>query len=218
VSRRTIARVGGLAAILAGIFWGFTLPLIATQATDDPVGLRYDDFNRWLTLPLALLLVTLVALHVLLRGRLPRSGRLGTALAAGGAALMLLGNLVEFWAVMRTDDYVAAIAEERNVEEWAGSTVGWIGFLAGVLLLLVGGILVALAARRARALPSWVAVVLAATAPVLLLAFVLLGASVEATIVAAAALGLAWTALGLWMRARATGLAEAAFVTTEPRA
>jgi len=217
VSKRTLARAGGLAAILTGLFWGFTLPLIATQATDDPVGLRYDDFNRWLTLPLALLLVTLIALRVLLGRRLPARGRLGTTLAAAGSALMLLGNLVEFWVVMLTDDYVAAIADERRVDEWAGSTVGWIGFLAGVLLLLVGGVLVALAAQRARALPAWVGVILAATAPALLAAAVLWASSVEATIVVAVALGLAWNALGLWMRARATGLAEAAFVATQPR-
>ena len=217
MSKRTLARAGGLAAILTGLFWGFTLPLIATQATDDPVGLRYDDFNRWLTLPLALLLVTLIALRVLLGRRLPARGRLGTTLAAAGSALMLLGNLVEFWVVMLTDDYVAAIADERRVDEWAGSTVGWIGFLAGVLLLLVGGVLVALAAQRARALPAWVGVILAATAPALLAAAVLWASSVEATIVVAVALGLAWNALGLWMRARATGLAEAAFVATQPR-
>jgi len=218
VSKRTLARAGGLAAILTGIFWGFTLPLIATQATDDPVGLRYDDFNRWLTLPLALLLVTLVALRVLLGRRLPGRGRLGTTLAAAGSALMLLGNLVEFWLVMLTDDYVAAIAEERNVAEWAGSTVGWVGFLVGVLLLLVGGVLLALAAQRARALPSWAGLVLAGTAPALLAAFTLWSSSVEATIAVAAVLGLAWIAFGLWMRARATGLAEDAVVTSEPRA
>jgi hypothetical protein len=217
VSRRTLARVGGLAAILAGIFWGFTLPLIATQATDDPVGLRYDDFNRWLTLPLALLLVTLVVLGALLGRRLPAQGTLGTTLAALGAGLMLLGNLVEFWAVMLTDDYVAAIAEDRRVDEWVGSTIGWLGFLIGVFLLLVGGSLVALAAQRARALPAWVGVILTATAPALLAAAVLWASSVEATIVVAVALGLAWNALGLWMRARATGLAEAAFIATEPR-
>lgn len=61
-------------------------------------------------------------------------------------------------------------------------------------------------------------IVLAATAPALLAAAVLWASSVDATIVVAVALGLAWNALGLWMRARATGLAEAAFVATEPRA
>jgi len=217
VSKRTLARAGGLAAILTGLFWGFTLPLIATQATDDPVGLRYDDFNRWLTLPLALLLVTLIALRVLLGRRLPGRGRLGTTLAAAGSALMLLGNLVEFWVVMLTDDYVAAIAEGRRVDEWTGSTVGWLGFLAGVLLLLVGGGLVAVAAQRARALPAWAGIVLAATAPALLAAAVLWASSVEATIAVAAVLGLAWIALGLWMRSHATGLAEDAVVTSEPR-
>lgn len=218
MSKRTLARAGGLAAILAGLFWGFTLPLIATQATDDPVGLRYDDFNRWLTLPLALLLVTLIALRVLLGRRLPRGGRLGTTLAAAGSALMLLGNVVEFWAVMLTDDYVAAIAEERNVAEWGGSTVGWLGFLGGVLLLLAGGVLLALAAQRAGALPSWAGLVLAGTAPALLAAAVLWSSSVEATIAVATPLGLAWIALGLWIRSHATGLAEDAVVTSEPRA
>ena len=61
-------------------------------------------------------------------------------------------------------------------------------------------------------------IVLAATAPALLAAAVLWASSVDATIVVAVALGLAWNALGLWTRARTTGLAEPAFVATEPRA
>lgn len=218
MSKRTLARFGGLAALLAGVFWGFTLPLVATQATEDPVGLRYDDFNRWLTLPLALLVVTVLCVRALVAGRLPRGGRVGATLALAGSALMLLGNMIEFWVVFLTEDYVSAIAERRNVDEWAGSIGGWLLFLVGVVLLLVGGALVAFAAWRARALPAWAGLVLAGTAPALLVAFSLWAATVEGTIVVAAALGLAWIAFGLWLRGRGTGAEEDVVVSSEPRA
>ena len=42
-----------------------------------------------------------------------------------------------------------------SAEEWEGSTVGWLTFLAGTLLLLVGGIVVGVATLRAKVLPGW---------------------------------------------------------------
>ncbi len=201
---RSAARLGGLAAIVSGVFWGFALPLIATQATDDPVGMRYDDFNRWLTLPLALLVAALAAFRAVQLPQVDRTGRWGAALALAlaGTIVMLVGNVVEFWLVIFTDTYVAAIAEGRpEFEEWAGSTVGWLVFLAGTLLLLVGGVLLGVAVWRGGTLPAWTGVVVALTAPLILLAFVVRAISVEATIAVAVVLGLAWIALGLRLRA-----------------
>lgn len=205
MSRRTLARLGGLAAILAGVFWAFTLPLIATQATLDPTGLRYDDFNRWRTLSLLLVVATLVLLRALTGTRLPRAGRLGWTVALAGASLMVLGNLVEFWLIFLTDDFVTPIAEDRNVDEWVGSTIGWLIFLAGLALLLAGSIPFSAAASRAGALPLWAGFALVTTAPLLLAAIVMWSRTVLGTTVVGVILALAWIALGLALRAGPAG-------------
>ena len=200
MSRRSLARFGGLAAIVGGVLWAFGLPLVATQATDDPVGPRYDDFNRWLTLPLGLLVAALAAVRGVQLDRLGPRGRLGATLALVGAGAMLLGNLVEFWLVFFTDDYVSALTDRPGRDEWVGSVVGGLLFLAGAFLLLLGGILLGIETWRAETLPVWVGVVVAATAPLLLAAFVAWSLSVQATIAVAVVLALGWIAVGLRLR------------------
>jgi hypothetical protein len=202
MTARSVARFGGLAAIVGGVFFALALPLVATQATDDPVGLRYDDFNRWLTLPLALLVVALAAVRSVQGARLEGPWRWGAWIALGGAALAVVGNVAEFWLVFFTDEYVSAIREDRpELDEWAGSTIGWFTVLAGLVLLFAGGLLFGAATWRAGVLPAWVGVAVAATSPLLFLAFILWARSVPATIAVALVLGLTWIAVGLRLRA-----------------
>jgi hypothetical protein len=186
----------GLAAIGSGIAWAVVLPLVATAASADPVGWRYDDWNRLLTLPLLLLLVSLVGIHRVAAERISAWGRRGGALALVGVGLMLVGNIVEFWLVLLTDADVFAIADPRGLDEWAGSTVGWLVFLLGSLLLLAGGVLLGVGTSRAGVFPSWAGFALGLTSPVLLIAFVLWSASVAATVAPALLLGGIWIALG----------------------
>jgi len=193
---RVLERSSGLAAIFGGVAWAVSLPLVATAAGDDPVGLGYDDYNRLLTLPLVLLLVALLGLRSLQRPRLSRWGRRGAALSLIGVGLMLAGNIVEFWLVLLAEDPVFAIASDRGVESFAGSDIGWPIFLIGALLLFVGGILFGAAAPRAMILPSWAAVVVALTAPLLIAAFIVWTTSVAATAVLASVLGVGWILLG----------------------
>jgi hypothetical protein len=214
MTARSVARFGGLAAIVGGVFFALALPLVATQATADPVGLRYDDFNRWLTLPLALLTVALAAVRGVQGARLEGAWRWGAWIALGGAALVVLGNVVEFWLVFFTDEYVAAIGEDRpEVDEWVGSTIGRLTVLAGAAVLLVGGLVFGAATWRAPTLPPWTGVVVAATSPLLVLAFLVWSRSVEATIAVALVLGLAWIAVGLRLRAGPRGDPREAVVT-----
>ncbi len=202
MSARSVARFGGLAAIVGGVFFALALPLVATQATDDPVGLRYDDFNRWLTLPLVLLVVALAVVLGVQGARVAGAGRVGAWIALAGASLVVVGNVIEFWLVFFTDEYVSAIREDRpGLEEWVGSTIGWFTVLAGLLLLLAGGLAFGAATSRGRVLPAWVGAVLALTSPLLAFAFLLWARSVPATIVVALVLGLAWIAVGLRLRA-----------------
>jgi hypothetical protein len=189
-------RWAGLAAITAGSAFGFVLPLVATAATDDPVGVGYDDYNRLLTLPLVLLLVALAGLRSLQVPELSPWERWGALLAFVGAALLVVGNAIEFWAVLFSDDAVFALAEDRGLDEWAGSTIGWLTFLAGGLLLFVGGIVFGAATARARILPRWAGVVIALTAPLLLAAVIAWTESVPITAGLAIALAGGWVALG----------------------
>ena len=82
------------------------------------------------------------------------------------------------------------------MDEWEGSTVGWLTFLAGTLLLLVGGILLAVATRRGGTLPGWLALLVALTEPFLLAAFALWDQSSVGTVVVAIAFGLSWVGIG----------------------
>jgi hypothetical protein len=193
---------GGAAAIASGAVWSVALPLAASAASRDPVGWRYDDWNRLLTPAIALLVVALVALRRLGRERLTPWGRRGALIALAGAALLLLGNVVEFWLVLLSDAEVSAIAEPRDLDEWVGSTVGWLTFLVGSLLLLAGGILLGVGSARAGVLPAWSALGLGLTAPLLLASFSAWAVSVVATVPFALALGAAVFALGAGLLVR----------------
>jgi hypothetical protein len=189
-------RWAGIAAIVSGLAWAIALPLVATAASDDPVGLGYDDYNRVLTLPLVLLVLTLAGLRRLQKGRLSLWGRRGAAAAVIGAGLLVLGNVIEFWAVLFSDDAVFAIANDRGLDEWPGSTIGWLTFLVGSFLLFAGGVVFGVASRAAGILPGWAGLVIAATAPLLLAAFATWSSSFFFTVGFAALLGLGWVALG----------------------
>ena len=190
-------RAPAVAAILCGVGWAVGIPLVASEASADPVGLRYDDWNRVLLAPLLLLVIALAGLREVQLDRLSRWGRRGALAALGGAALMVLGNVVEFWLVVLSDREVFAIADPRGLDPWMGSTVGWIAFLLGSLLLLFGGVLLGIGTGRAGVLSSWVGFLVGLTSPVLLFAFVLWTVSVPAAAVPAAVLGLAWVAVGV---------------------
>lgn len=189
-------RLGGAAAIGCGIGFAVGLPLVAAAASADPVDWRYDDFNRVLTLPLVLLVVALAGLRAAQVERLSRWARRGAVLALGGSVAMLLGSVVEFWLVLLSDAEVFAIADPRGLESWAGSTVGWLAFLAGSLVLLFGGVLLGVGTGRAGVLPGWAGFLVGLTSPLLLISLVVWQVSVAATILPAAALGLAWVAIG----------------------
>jgi hypothetical protein len=123
-------------AVLAGVAWIMGVLLVATQADSDPVGPRYDAYNRVLTLALALLLASALAI----RGRVREAGAPGgrplTALVAG-LALMLAGNALEFWGALAAGEKPSATAERLGLEEefW-GSFPGFLVFLLGGLLVL----------------------------------------------------------------------------------
>jgi hypothetical protein len=122
--------------VLAGVAWIAGVLLVATQADSDPVGSRYDAYNRVLTLALALLLASGLAIRGRVREAGAAGGRALTVLVAG-LALMLAGNTLEFWGSLAAGAEAAATAERLGLEEefW-GSFPGFLVFLLGGLLVL----------------------------------------------------------------------------------
>ena len=149
--RGTVVRRGGPALMLGGILWVAARFLV----TFDPPPLTYDGYNRLFTLPLLFILVGWAAAFAVLRRRADRSAQRGWAVALVGLAVMLVGNVVEFWGVMLQDRPNAYAAMERGEAAWAGSAIGWMVFGLGHLLVVVGMALVGIAALRGDGLPRW---------------------------------------------------------------
>ena len=183
-------RASALAAGLAALGFLIAVPLVATAASDQPVGLRYDDWNRLFTIPL-------LALAVAVAGyRLQRPGR-AADLALAAAAAMVLGNAIEFWAAVGQDDAVSAIARDRPGEgEWAGSSVGSPLFAVGVLALIGASVTHAVRAARERRIAAAEAVAEIAVPCLLLACLVAWRSSPAAAAVPAALLAGALAVVG----------------------
>jgi hypothetical protein len=128
-----------LLAALAGLTWMAAVLFIAAnpKGIDLAADLAYDRANRVHTLALVLLLATVVAMHRVV-GTSDLAGRRAAGALVIGAVLMLLGNAVSFWGALFTDG---------TSEQFWGGWVGWLTFLPGLLLLLVGPMALAAAAR-----------------------------------------------------------------------
>jgi hypothetical protein len=135
-------------ATLAGLAFIGGIILIATQANSDPVGPRYDTYNRVLTLGLILLFVSSMWLaREVKRGSLP--GRRATGAVAAGIGLMVAGNALEFWGSLWTGTETEKTAERLGQEgAFWGSLVGWLVFFLGMIVVAVALIVVARAAVR----------------------------------------------------------------------
>jgi hypothetical protein len=151
MSSYNLVRWGGLAAMLGGALFVVSALLIASMprgCIGDECALRpmRDTGIAGVLLMLALLLVVVGAagLVVCVRraGRLGRLGKTGIIVAAVGAALPVIGGLVQ--GVLFDGDYPLMP----------------FFVIPGVLALVVGFVLLGLAVLQARVLPRWAAVLL----------------------------------------------------------
>lgn len=126
-------------ASVTGLAWMAAVLLIsANHKGIDPSGdLAYDWANRAHTLALVFLLATVIAVHRTIRSR-QLTGRRATTALVVGATLMLVGNILSFWAALLTGG---------TSEEFWGGWAGWLVFLPGTMLVLGGFIGLAIAAR-----------------------------------------------------------------------
>jgi hypothetical protein len=150
VSSNTV-RLGGLAAMLGGALFVVSALLIASMprgCIGDECATRLirDTGIAGALLILALLLVVVGAAGLVVRvrraGRFGRLGKTGVVIAAVGAALPLIGGLVQ--GVLFDGDYPLMP----------------FFVIPGVLALVVGFVLLGLAVLQARVLPRWAAVLL----------------------------------------------------------
>jgi hypothetical protein len=172
----------GLLGLLGSLLW---LGLNTVLSPDwGPPGsanyLGYETISRLWAPAFALMLCGYMALYQRYPLRNTRLGRVGYRLAIAGLALMIAGNIAEFWFFSELP------YGSLNARSWA-----WISVLLGMLALLIGTALLGLAGWRGRALPGWVLVL-----PAFLLLFFtqLIGGAW----LALAVLGLAASALTLW--------------------
>jgi len=144
--------LGGLAAILGGVLWIAVRVLVLLE----PPPFSYDAYNRMFVAPLLLLLVGLLGLSARSAGGRRRLARTGTMAAVGGCALLIAGNVAEFWFVLMQSKPNANAAYQSGAEEvWIGSEIGWMLFLLGFLIMSIGLVLFGVAAVRANELPRW---------------------------------------------------------------
>lgn len=114
-------------ATLTGLVWMAAVLLVAAnhKGIDLAGDLAYDQANRVHTLALLLLTATVIVIH----RRIRDTGLAGAHAAAAlvvAAVLMLVGNVVAFWAVLATGG---------TAQQFWGGDVGWILFLPGTVVL-----------------------------------------------------------------------------------
>src|SRR5690606_29981207 len=115
-------------ASLAGLAWIAGILLVSTQADSDPVGDKYDLYNRLLT-P-ALILLPICAF--IFRQRVEALGLPGImplTIALAGLTLYLAGNLIEFWGAWLADKPSETAAEAAGADHWGLSLAGFLVFL-----------------------------------------------------------------------------------------
>ena len=132
-----LARLGGLVAVLGGTLW--TLWYVGGSLVG---GEGYQAYNRLMPLVLVLLAVGMLAFHAVQEGRHGPVGTAGLVVALVGLAVMIAGNVAEFWAF--------------SEEAYGPSTLrdnAWMLFGLGMVAFYVGTVLFGIGTLRARALP-----------------------------------------------------------------
>ncbi len=199
-AQRRSSGIAGGAAALGGLAWILLAPAAELVRRDL---LTYDGYNRLLAVPLLLFAIALSLAPRALpaRGRL---ARIGFSVAATGAGLLFIGNVVEFYGVLLQDGLNAYAASQAGANQhWIGSDVGWMTFMLGMLVLPAGGIVAARALHRDGTARVWL-VVFAATLGLGVLAGNLFGlapAFLSVPVLAFYAGG--WIAFGRFLRSAA---------------
>jgi len=103
----------------------------------------YEARNRLLPVSMMLIAIGLVAVYLPLRTVLGSLGRLGFVVSLIGVALMLAGNIAEFW-----------LFSDQPYGQVNPRAMAWSSFLFGALLLVVGLTIFVVSVARRKQVPS----------------------------------------------------------------
>lgn len=139
-------------ALVAGIGWLLLIPAAELHRRDM---LSYDGYNRLLAVPLILFAITLWRAPHVLPEQMKRA-RLGFRIAAVGAGVLFVGNVIEFYGVLLQSEPNAYAAHEAgDASHWIGSDIGWLIFGVGMLTLFIGSVIAAIGLRGWGTAPRW---------------------------------------------------------------
>jgi hypothetical protein len=182
-------------AIAAGLMWAALRPL----HEDQPAPYTYDEWNRVMTAVYLLFFGATAGLRHALAPHVGRVGQIGLVVSMVGSALLVVGNVVEFWVSLVLDVPTAFDAGYIGAG-WPGSYTGWGIFMAGCLTLLAADGLLVVALIRVAAVRWWL------TLPVVLSQLFMLAFFAPRQSLAFGAvwvvLGLALAAFGMELRLR----------------
>jgi len=144
-------RIGGYAAILSGVLW---LIALAANAISNGAETGWEWLGPLLVGAVISTLIALIGLSAFQARRYPALTWAAFAIPALGGVIALTG---------------AAVTVVNGNSNWIiAGWDGWVISMAGLLLLLVGSGLFALATLRTQALPRWAAILLLAGAVLVL--------------------------------------------------
>lgn len=136
-------RLGAISLWVGGSS-AFLVTLLQLTALSQPDGslfaLTGNDYGRWLTFPMLVLLYGLTALHEHQKSEYGRLGRIGFSVTFAGYSLFVAGHL---WA--------AILIPSAHPFWFVGPNLRALG----VLLAISGWVLWGVASARAKSLPSW---------------------------------------------------------------
>jgi hypothetical protein len=119
---------------MAGLLWAVFKYLV----NHTPSPFSYDDYNRFLTFPLVLMLICSFGIYQLLFKQRGGIIRVSGILLVISFTLLLLGNMIEFWVVLLQNKPNAYSAFRSGSNEvWIGSHLGWTTFIIGSGLYVI---------------------------------------------------------------------------------
>jgi hypothetical protein len=142
----------GICAILGGALWGVVKYLI----NHEPYPYSYDDYNRMLTVPLLLMLIGFIGVHIILLKKISKAVAVASIVTVIGLALLLIGNIAEFWLVLlqsKPNAYDAFKSGSSDV--WIGSHVGWATFCIGMLTTAITSLIIGIILIKRKIANYW---------------------------------------------------------------
>jgi hypothetical protein len=155
------AQVLGLFGVMGSLFW-LSLNTIFSPDFGFPGSanyLGYETINRLWAPAFALILCGYIGLYQRYELHRLGRGRLGFGLIVTGLAVMMAGNILEFW-----------FFSDQAYGEINGRNLSWMGVLLGLLAALIGQLIVGITVRRHRILREWIGLVFLLALPATILA------------------------------------------------